>query len=89
MRGTDPDPALMQSLTKLQKISLDKIAKQWLNPKRGFKFMFGDEPSICDLSLACELTQLHAVGKESMLKENYPSIHHWFYVNMMSIPAFK
>lgn len=51
--------------------------------------MFSDEPSICDLSLACELTQLHAIGMESMLKEKYPSIHHWFYVNMMSIPAFK
>ena len=51
--------------------------------------MFGDKPSIADLSLACELSQLEAIGFMTELEKQFPSIHHWLYVNMMGIPGYK
>ena len=39
--------------------------------------MFGNEPSIADLSLACELGQLESFGYP--LIERYPSIGTWLY----------
>jgi len=36
--------------------ALTKIEEIWLKPKRSTMFMFGDLPSICDLSLFCEMT---------------------------------
>ena len=49
--------------------------------------MFGDFPTIADLSLACELANTE--GIKYPMKEKFPSIHKWLYVNMMSIPGFK
>ena len=49
--------------------------------------MFGDFPSIADLSLACELANME--GIKYPLKEKFPRIHNWLYNNMMSIPGFK
>ena len=49
--------------------------------------MFGDKPSIADLSLAQELTSLE--GIKYPLKEKFPSIYEWMYVNMMQIPGFE
>ena len=51
------------------------------------KFMFGDKPSIADLSLACEMTNLLASGYD--LHANYPQIADWYSNHMMSIPSFK
>ena len=48
--------------------------------------MFGDQPSIADLSLAQEITQLE--GIKYPLKEKYPSIYEWMYVHMMELPGF-
>ena len=65
----------------------DMIQKTWLNPKRGTKFMFGDKPSIADLSLACELTQIASAGFP--LREKYPAIGDWFFNSMMTVKCFK
>ena len=46
---------------KILNRSLQQIERIWLKPDRGYKFMFSDKPSIADLSLACELTQLEAI----------------------------
>ena len=48
--------------------------------------MFGDKPSICDLSLACELTNLEAANFDFT---KYPEVNKWLYTHMMSIPEFK
>ena len=47
--------------------SLDRIEKVWLSPDRKTRFMFDDRPSICDLSLACEITQLDGIGMGPMI----------------------
>ena len=49
--------------------------------------MFGDKPSIADLSLACELGQLESFGFP--LREKYPSIGKWLYEYMMESQNFK
>ena len=49
--------------------------------------MFGDKPSIADLTLAGEIGQLETINFP--LKTEYPSIYKWFYVNMLSLPGFK
>ena len=49
--------------------------------------MFGDRPSIADLSLACELTQMDGVGFP--FKEKYPSIDEWLHGHMMSIDGWR
>ena len=48
--------------------------------------MFGDEPSIADLSLAGELGNLEAFNFP--LKEKFPSIDKWLNVEMKSIPGY-
>ena len=40
------------------------------------KYLFGDSPSIADLLLAAELTQLYAM--DYPLSTEYPEIHNWF-----------
>ena len=49
--------------------------------------MFGDEPSIADLSLAGEILNLE--GIKYPLQEKFPSIHKWLYTDMMSIEGYK
>lgn len=49
--------------------------------------MFGDAPSIADLSLGCEITNLEAI--DYPLKEKFPSIYRWRYVEMASISLYK
>ena len=41
--------------------SLKKIVKIWLPENSPHKFMFGDLPTIADLSLAAELAQLEGI----------------------------
>ena len=72
---------------KIMSRSLQQIERIWLKPTRGFKFMFSDHPSIADLTLACELTQMEGINFP--LKEKFPAIHQWMYEHMMSIPQFK
>ena len=67
--------------------SLGVIEKLWLPPGRRTKFMFSDQPSIADLSLAGEITNLEGIAYP--LKDKFPSIYEWMYVHMMSIPKFK
>ena len=67
--------------------TLSKIEKIWLRADRKSKFMFGSKPSIADLSLGCEITNLLASGYD--LGKNYPSINAWYCDGMMSIPSFK
>lgn len=71
----------------LMERSLKFIQKIWLPLNHNTKFMFGDFPTIADLSLACELANME--GIKYPLKEKFPSIHKFLYVNMMSIPGFK
>ena len=52
------------------KRSLQLIEKIWLSPDRKGAYMFGDEPSIADLSLGGEITGLVSFGYP--LQENYP-----------------
>ena len=49
--------------------------------------MFGSEPSIADLSLACELAGLELINFP--LDKKYPSIHKWLYTDMMKLTGFK
>ena len=49
--------------------------------------MFSDLPSIADLHLACEITQLE--GIKYPIKEKFPEIYQWMQESMMSIPEFK
>jgi len=52
--------------------------------------MFSENPSIADLSLACEIGQLESIDFEGLnFKETYPQIYFWFYEVMMKIPEFK
>lgn len=67
--------------------SLDLIEKIWLPKSKKTRFMFGDKPSIADLSLACEITNLMASGYD--LGKHYPGIHTWIMDAMMTIPSFK
>ena len=48
--------------------------------------MFGDKPSIADISLACELGHLESVNfHQDILEKQYPSIFKWLYTDMMGI----
>ena len=52
--------------------------------------MFGNEPTIADLSLAMELLQLEGIDfHKKVLKVKYPSIYKWLYSDMMEIYGFK
>ena len=66
-----------------------QILRIWLPGTRKTQFMFGDKPSIADLSLAYELTQLDGIGFAPVLEEKFPTIHEWMYVQMLSIPEFR
>ena len=69
------------------KDGLSLIEKVWLKKDRGYKFMFSDQPSIADLSFACELGELEFCDFEGVdLKTKHPEIYSWFYDSMMGIP---
>jgi glutathione S-transferase len=67
--------------------SLKQIERIWLPANSGKRFMFGDKPSIADLSLAGEVTNM--VLTDYPLKENNPTIYKWLYEDMMSIAGYK
>ena len=67
--------------------TLRTIEKIWLPKNATKQFMFGDKPSIADLSLAGEVSQLEAINYP--LKQKFPSIHTWLYENMMGIEGYK
>merc|ERR1712086_261121 len=67
--------------------SLGIIEEKWINEKLKTKYMFGDKPSIVDLSLACELTQIISAGYD--LSKDHPYIHAWYFGPMMEIKTFK
>ena len=69
--------------------SMKKIEKIWLSDPEhpDKKFLFGDKPSIADLNLGCEMTNLMASDYD--LSKEFPKIHKWMTVSMMSIPSFK
>ena len=71
---------------KILNRSLQQVERIWLFKDRGYKFMFSDFPSIADLSLACELTQLESIN---FPLHKFPQINSWFYESMMSIEPFK
>jgi len=65
---------------------LKQIERIWLPRNSTKRFMFGDQPSIADLSLAGELANLE--GFNFPLKEKFPSIDKWMNQEMMSIPGY-
>ena len=67
--------------------SLALIEKVWLSKERKGDYMFGDKPSIADLSLGGEVTSLVAFNYP--LEKEYPQIHEWFHGPMMKIESFK
>ena len=67
--------------------ALDNLAKVWLRPDRKGKFMFGVDPSICDLACFGELTSIIASGFS--LEKRWPSIHKWYFNAMLGTPEFK
>jgi glutathione S-transferase len=79
--------AIQDSWETLQK-SLRIIEKVWLPRGQKKKFMFGDEPSIADISLSVELANLVEIENFPLL-EKHPSIHKWLYEDMMSVPGYK
>ena len=70
-------------------MSLKTIVRIWLSKNRKTKFMFGDTPSIADITLACELASLEGINFMPEMKEKYPTIHEWLYTHMMSYPEYK
>lgn len=69
MTGLPAPPDETEEAKKLMLRSLKRIETIWLPADRSTKFMFGDEPSIADLSLACELTQLEGAGHLKSISE--------------------
>ena len=70
--------------------SLKTIEKIWLPRNSTKKYMFGDQPTIADLSLAFELQQFEGIDfQNTHLKTEFPSIYQWMYVDMMEIDGFK
>ena len=55
MVGFEASKESIQETKMILKNSLETIENFWLKKS---KYLFGSEPSIADLSLACELTQL-------------------------------
>ena len=49
--------------------------------------MFGNEPSIADLILGCEMTQLYSM--DYPVQEKFPVVHRWFVDHMLQIQGFK
>ena len=78
--------AVNESWTILKR-TLTQITRIWLPKDSAKRYMFGDQPSIADLSLACEIANLTAM--KFPLKEEYPTVHKWYYESMMTIPGFK
>ncbi|MCO5583822.1 hypothetical protein L7F22_037737 [Adiantum nelumboides] len=60
------------------KASLDKINTFWLNENGSF-LTGSSQPSIADLSLACEVTQLEFLGEEKMAEylSPYAKVRNW------------
>ena len=83
MTGKAATPEQIKESEDMLHTSLKVIQKIWITGQS--KFMFGDEPSIADLSLACELTQLE--GIQFPMAEMYPKIHAW-YQNMLTLKGF-
>ena len=75
-----------EAYTMLEK-AIRKVSKLWLKDDDTKAYMFGDQPSIADLSLACELTTLDAFDYD--MKGKFPRIHRWLTVDMPKIPGFS
>ncbi|KAH7314854.1 hypothetical protein KP509_21G024000 [Ceratopteris richardii] len=62
----------------LLKASIKRIDTLWLN-KEGSFLTGNEQPSIADLSLACELMQVEFLGEEykSELLSPHPKVKHW------------
>ncbi|EFJ31777.1 hypothetical protein SELMODRAFT_144252 [Selaginella moellendorffii] len=76
--GLSKDPKLASDSEKLLRSSLSKIEDVWL--QGGTKFLGGSfKPSIADLSLCCEITQLELLGaaKLSDLLSPFPKLRQW------------
>ena len=67
--------------------ALNNISKIWLPEDRKTKFIFGDQPSIADLSLFSEITML--MGEYFPFYEKYRNIHNWYYDSMLSIQELR
>ena len=83
----DTEFSVQEAWTILVK-SLKYIERIWLPRNSSKRFMFGDDPSIADLSLACELGNLSAIDHLYPLKEKHPSIWKWLNEDMMNIEGF-
>jgi len=76
--GLTPNPETAKEGEKLLLRSLRTIETVWL--KGDAKFLNGNpQPSIADLSLVCEITQLEAVGDErrNRILEPHPKVRAW------------
>lgn len=67
--------------------SLQMIERLWLRKDRKHKYMFGDKPSIADISLACELTQ--CVAFDYPFEAKFPEVTKWLFEYMMEVASFK
>ncbi|KAI5065113.1 hypothetical protein GOP47_0019808 [Adiantum capillus-veneris] len=76
--GHPLDPKAASECEALVKASLDTINTLWLNEDGSF-LKGSSEPSIADLSLACEVTQLQFLGEETKAKilSPYPKVRNW------------
>lgn len=79
------DFAINESYQLLLK-SLKNIEMKWLPLDSKKKFMFGDLPSIADLSLAGEIANCEAM--KLPIEKLHPSVYKWLYTHMMSIPGY-
>ena len=65
--------------------ALSLIETYWLKET---PYLTGQEPTIADLSAACELAQTNAIPKFAAFKPKYPKVYAWL-DRMLTIPEMK
>ena len=82
MTGVEASKESIKEAWFLLHKSLALIETIWLHDR----YLFGSQPSIADLSLACELTELEPM---KFNYDKYPKIKKWLYQDMMDVQGFK
>ena len=86
MRGREANEVIIEEDWKNLLASMKKLEQVWLPNNSTKKYMFGDQPTIADLSLAMELIQLEGIDfHNKILKPKYPGVYKWLYTNMMEV----
>ena len=79
-----PKEAIEESYMFFQR-SLALMETYWLKET---PYLTGNEPTIADLSAACELAQTNAIGKLAAFRPQYTKVYAWL-ERMLAIPEMK